>query len=221
MSPIGSHETLETIADLIVNIGQGGDIRALIRKALAEEIPPYEIFTEGLVKGITAVGQKYERGEYFLTELVGAGEIVKDGMKEISPYLRQDEMESVGQVVIGTVEGDLHDIGKNIVKMLLTSVGFVVRDLGVDVSPGKFVDAVRENKTDILAMSALLTTTMESMRATIRELQKAGMRQTVKIIIGGAPIDDEFAREIGADAAAMDAAQGVRICKAWMERISK
>ena len=169
------------------------------------------------IGAITAVGEKYERGEYFLTELVGAGEVVKDGMEEISPHLKQGEVKPVGSVVIGTVEGDLHDIGKNIVKMLLTSVGFTVHDLGVDVAPGKFVEVVRENKPDIVAMSALLTTTMDSMRTTVKELQKAGLRQTVKIIVGGAPINEEFGKEIGADSAAMDAAQGVRICKAWVE----
>jgi 5-methyltetrahydrofolate--homocysteine methyltransferase len=214
-------EILEMIADLIVNIGQDGDIRGLIRKALAKGIPPYEIFTDGMVKGITAVGEKYERGEYFLTELVGAGEVVKDGMEEISPHLKQGEVKPVGSVVIGTVEGDLHDIGKNIVKMLLTSVGFTVHDLGVDVAPGKFVEVVRENKPDIVAMSALLTTTMDSMRTTVKELQKAGLRQTVKIIVGGAPINEEFGKEIGADSAALDAAQGVRICKAWVEDAPK
>ncbi len=218
---IGDDEILEMIADLIINIGQGGDIRALIRKALTEGIPPYEIFTKGMVKGITAVGQKYEKGEYFLTELVSAGEVVKDGMEEINPHLKKDEVKPVGSVVIGTVEGDLHDIGKNIVKMLLTSVGFVVQDLGVDVAPGKFVDAVKENKPDIVAMSALLTTTMESMRTTIKDLQNAGLRQKVRIIIGGAPINEEFGREIGADSVAMDAAQGVRICKTWIEDASK
>ena len=121
-------------------------------------------------------------------------------------------------MVIGTVRGDLHDIGKNIVKMLLESVGFAVYDLGVDVPPERFVEEIQKTKPDILGMSALLTTTMASMKTTIDELNRTGVRNKVKIVIGGAPITNEFAREIGADSAAMDAAQGVRICKEWMKK---
>jgi 5-methyltetrahydrofolate--homocysteine methyltransferase len=205
------------IADLVVNIGLGGSIHDLIREALAQGVPPYEILTRGLVKGITIVGQKYEDGEYFLTELVGAGEIVKQGIEEISPLLAGKEVEPLGKVVIGTVRGDLHDIGKNIVKMLLATSGFAVYDLGVDVTPDRFVEEIKNTNPDILGMSALLTTTMDSMRTTIEELNKRGVRNKVKIIIGGAPITNEFAEEIGADAAAMDAAQGVRKCKEWMK----
>lgn len=214
-------EILQRIADVIVNIGVGGNIRGLIKEALGHGVPPYEIFTKGMVKGITVVGQKYESGEYFLTELVGAGEVVKEGMEEIGHYLSHSQVKPLGTVVIGTVEGDLHDIGKNIVKMLLTSTGFAVKDLGVDVSAGKFVEAVKETKPDIVAMSALLTTTMNSMRTTVEELQKAGLRRKVKVIVGGAPITEEFGKEIGADSAAMDAAQGVRICKEWVEGVAR
>jgi len=214
-----SERILERIADFIVNIGaEGGSIRDLVEEALAKGIPPYEIFSRGMVKGITSVGQRYENGEYFLTELVGAGEIVKEGMEEISPFLDKVGVEPLGKVVIGTVSGDLHDIGKNIVKMLLTSVGFDVYDLGVDVAPEQFVRKIKETESDILAMSALLTTTMQSMKTTIEELKKAGLRGKVKVIIGGAPIDGDFGEEIGADVAATDAAHGVRICKEWMRR---
>ncbi len=212
-----NEKILEKIADFIVNIGVGGgSIRDLVRKALAKGIPPYEVFSKGMVRGITIVGQKYENREYFLTELVGAGEIMREGMEEISPLLTNKDVKPLGKVVIGTVGGDLHDIGKNIVKMLLTSVGFAVNDLGVDVPAERFVEAVKNGEPDIVGMSALLTTTMNSMRTTIEELHKAGLRGKVKIIIGGAPITEEFAREIGADSAAMDAGQGVRICKEWM-----
>jgi 5-methyltetrahydrofolate--homocysteine methyltransferase len=209
---------LERIAEFIVDIGvSGGNIHDFVKEAIASGIPPYKVFTEGMVKGITIVGQKYEKGEYFLTELVGAGEIMKEGMEEISPFLNSKDVKPVGKVVIGTVCGDLHDIGKNIVKMLLTSVGFAVHDLGVDVSADRFVEEVKSIEPDILAMSALLTTTMNSMKTTIEELRKAGLRNRVRIIIGGAPVTDEFGKEIGADAAAMDAGQGVRICKEWMQ----
>lgn len=210
---------LERIADFIVNIGVGGgSIHDLVEQALAQGISPYEILTKGMVKGITVVGERYENREYFLTELVGAGEIMKEGMADISPLLTGKETEPLGKVVIGTVRGDLHDIGKNIVKMLLESVGFAVYDLGVDVPPEKFVEEIQRTRSDILGLSALLTTTMASMRTTIDELNRTGVRNKVKIVIGGAPITNEFAREIGADSAAMDAAQGVRICKEWMKK---
>jgi 5-methyltetrahydrofolate--homocysteine methyltransferase len=213
-----NEKILDRIADFIVDIGVGGgSIRDLVKEALMRGIRPYEVFTRGMVKGITVVGEKYESGEYFLTELVGAGEIMKEGMEEISPLLTSKDVRPVGKVVIGTVAGDLHDIGKDILKMLLSSVGFVVYDLGVDVSAEKFVDEVRRTEADIVAMSALLTTTMNSMKVTIEEVRKAGLRDKVKIIVGGAPITEEFSREIGADAAAMDAGHGVRICKAWMQ----
>jgi len=214
-------EILQRISEVIVNIGVGGNIRELIREALRRGVPPYEVFTKGMVKGITVVGQKYESCEYFLTELVGAGEVVKEGMEEIGPYLSHGEVKPVGSVVIGTVEGDLHDIGKNIVKMLLTSNGFAVIDLGVDVSARRFVEAVKETEPDVVAMSALLTTTMNSMRTTVEELEKAGLRRKVKVIIGGAPVTEEFGKEIGADSAAMDAAQGVRMCKEWLEEVAR
>lgn len=210
---------LERIADFIVNIGVGGgSIHDLVEQALAQGISPYEILTKGMVKGITVVGERYENREYFLTELVGAGEIMKEGMADISPLLTGKETEPLGKVVIGTVRGDLHDIGKNIVKMLLESVGFAVYDLGVDVPPERFVEEIQRTRSDILGLSALLTTTMASMKTTIDELNRTGVRNKVKIVIGGAPITNEFAREIGADSAAMDAAQGVRICKEWMKK---
>jgi 5-methyltetrahydrofolate--homocysteine methyltransferase len=213
-----NEKVLDRIADFIVDVGVGGgSIRDLVKDALMRGVRPYEVFTKGMVKGITIVGEKYESGEYFLTELVGAGEIMKEGMEEISPLLTSKDVRPVGKVVIGTVAGDLHDIGKDIVKMLLSSVGFVVHDLGVDVSAEKFVDEVRRTEADIVAMSALLTTTMNSMKVTIEEVRKAGLRGKVKIIVGGAPITEEFSREIGADAAATDAGHGVRICKAWMQ----
>jgi 5-methyltetrahydrofolate--homocysteine methyltransferase len=215
-----NHEKiLDKIADFIINIGvDGGNVHDLVRQALKQGIPPYEILAKGMVKGITIVGDKYEKGEYFLTELVGAGEIMKEGMEDISPLLTGKQVEPLGKVVIGTVRGDLHDIGKNIVKMLLESVGFAVYDLGVDVPPERFAEEIRKTEPDILGMSALLTTTMESMKSTIDELNRTGIRSKVKIIVGGAPVTNEFAKEIGADFAAMDAAQGVRICKEWVKK---
>jgi 5-methyltetrahydrofolate--homocysteine methyltransferase len=164
------------------------------------------------------VGEKYERNEYFLAELIMAGETMKEGMKTLEPHLKAGELKRVGKVVIGTVRGDLHDIGKNIVATLLSAAGFDVIDLGVDVPPEKFVEAVKENSPDIVGMSALLTTTMVEMEDIIKELKKAGLRDKVKVIIGGAPITREYAEKIGADAAARDAVEGVNICKSWMAK---
>ena len=146
-----------------------------------------------------------------------AGEVMKEGMKVLEPYLRGSEIRKIGKVVIGTVRGDLHDIGKNIVATLLSAAGFEVIDLGVDVPPEKFVEAVKEHNPDIIGMSALLTTTMIEMENVIKALKEAGLRNRVKIIIGGAPITREFAEKIGADAAARDAVEGVNICKSWVK----
>lgn len=162
------------------------------------------------------VGQKYEAKEYFLTELLGAGQVMNEGMEELRPHLEAAKVKHIGKVVLGTVEGDLHDIGKNTVKMLFTATGFGVYDVGVDVSPTKFVEKVKETDAGIVGMSAMLTVTMPAMKAVIEELRKSGLRQKVKVIIGGSPVTDEFAKEIGADYAANDAAEGVRICKQWM-----
>jgi len=213
---LAEREVLGKIRDCIVDINFR-DIRDLVKKALTEGIPAYKILRDGMCKGMEIVGLRYETGEYFLTELVGAGAVMKEGMEELSPHLKIKRMKPSGRVVIGTVMGDVHDIGKDIVKMLLTSAGFKVEDLGVDVPAEEFVKRVKETKADIVALSALLTTTMQEMKRVIEELEKTGLREEVKIIIGGAPITKEFCQEIGADAAAEDAAQGVRICKQWME----
>jgi 5-methyltetrahydrofolate--homocysteine methyltransferase len=198
-----------------VNI-ETGKARGLIREAVEEGLPPYEIFMEGVAKGMDVVGRRYETGEYFLTELLGAAQVANEAMEELGPYLQVEPVQCVGKVVIGTVQGDIHDIGKNIVKMLMTSSGFEVYDLGTDVSPDKFVQKVRETKADIVAISSLLTTTMNEMSEVVKELEKSNLRLEVKVIIGGAPITDEFAAEIGADAAARDAGHGLRLCKEWM-----
>ena len=208
-------EILNKIKDAIVNLDID-NIGKLCQEAINAGIPAYEIVMNGMAKGMDVVGEKYERNEYFLAELIMAGEVMKEGMKILEPHLKGGEIKKVGKVVIGTVRGDLHDIGKNIVVTLLNAAGFEVIDLGVDVAPEKFVEAVKENKPDIVGMSALLTTTMIEMENVIKALKEAGLREKVKIIIGGAPITEEYARKIGADAAARDAVEGVNICKSWM-----
>jgi methylmalonyl-CoA mutase cobalamin-binding domain/chain len=195
-----------------------GRVRGLVREALERGLPAYDVFTQGIARGMDVVGRRYEAGEYFLTELLGAGQIANEATEELTPYLKGKPVGRIGKVVIGTVEGDIHDIGKNIVKMLLASTGFDIYDVGSDVSPAKFAEKAGETNANIVAMSSLLTTTMNGMKEVMRELEKSGLRGGLKVIIGGAPITDEFADEIGADAAAKDAGHGVRLCKEWMGR---
>jgi len=206
---------LGKLRDAIVNLDIDG-VKEACKEAVDAGIPAYKAVTDGMAKGMEIVGEKYENGDYFLAELIMAGETMKEGMKVLEPYLKGGEVKKVGKVVIGTVRGDLHDIGKNIVVTLLNAAGFEVVDLGVDVSPEKFVEAVKQNNPDIVGMSALLTTTMIEMENIIKALKEAGLRDKVKIIIGGAPITQEYAEKIGADAAARDAVEGVNICKSWV-----
>jgi 5-methyltetrahydrofolate--homocysteine methyltransferase len=213
---VSREEILGKIRDAIVNLDID-NIGRLCLEAIEAGIPAYEVVMLGMSKGMEIVGEKYERNEYFLAELIMAGEVMKEGMKVLEPYLKSGEMKKIGKVVIGTVRGDLHDIGKNIVATLLSAAGFEVIDLGVDVSPEKFVEAVKEHNPNIVGMSALLTTTMIEMENVIKALKEAGLRDRVKIIIGGAPITREFAEKIGADAAARDAVEGVSICKSWVK----
>ena len=208
-------EMLSRIRDAIVNLDID-NIGRLCEEAVKAGVPAYEVVMDGMAKGMEIVGEKYERNEYFLAELIMAGETMKEGMKVLEPYLKAGELKKIGKVVIGTVRGDLHDIGKNIVATLLSAAGFEVVDLGVDVPPEKFVEAVKENNPDIVGMSALLTTTMVEMEEVIKALKESGLRDKVKVIIGGAPITEEFAKKIGADAAAKDAVEGVNICKSWV-----
>jgi len=207
-------EILAKLRDSIVNLDIDG-VKKASEEALAAGMPAYKAVVEGMAKGMEIVGQKYEDGEYFLAELIMAGETMKEGMAVLEPYLKAGDIEAAGKVVIGTVRGDLHDIGKNVVVTLLKAANFDIIDLGVDVSAEQFVQAVREHNPDIVAMSALLTTTMIEMEKIVKELKKAGLRDKVKIIIGGAPITSEYAEKIGADAAAKDAVEGVRTCTEW------
>lgn len=191
--------------------------RGLTRKALGVGASAKDILA-AVQGGMTDVGKKYEDGEYFLSELMAAGEIFKAVMEELTPYLASTNPDAIGTVVIGTVQGDLHDIGKNIVKTLLQASGFKIIDLGVDVSPQGFVDEVRKSGADILGLSALLTTTMGQMRIVIDQLEKAGLRGKVRVIVGGNSITKEFGKEIGADAAVREAAFGARLCREWSKR---
>ena len=191
---------LSKLCEALVNLDIEG-IKKACKEALNAGISAYEVIIEGMTKGMEIVGQKYEDDEYFLAELIMAGETMKEGMKILEPHLKAGEIKTSGKVVIGTIQGDLHDIGKNIVVTLLRAANFDVVDLGVDVSAERFVEAVKNEKPNIVAMSALLTTTMIEMENVVKALKEAGLRDKGKIIIGGAPITPEYARKIGADAA--------------------
>ena len=208
-------EILGKIRDAIVNLDIDG-VQNACKEAIEAGIPAYKAVGDGMSKGMVIVGEKYENNEYFLAELIMAGEVMKEGMMVLEPHLKSGDLKKIGKVAIGTVRGDLHDIGKNVVVTLLGAAGFDIVDLGVDVPSEKWVETVKESNPDILGMSALLTTTMIEMESVIKALKEAGVRDKVKIIIGGAPITKEYAEKIGADAAARDAVQGVNVCKSWV-----
>jgi 5-methyltetrahydrofolate--homocysteine methyltransferase len=208
---------LARLRDCVVNLDIPG-VQEACKDALAHGIPAYKAIAEGLSNGLEIVGRKYNAKEYFLADLMLAGEAAREGMSLLQPYLEKKDVRALGRILIGTVKGDLHDIGKNVVAMLLEAAGFEILDLGTDVSAEKFADAVRAQKPHVLGMSALLTTTMGEMQATVKEIEGAGVRSQVKVIIGGAPVSPEYGTEIGADAVGKDAVEGVDICKAWMKR---
>jgi len=172
-----------------------------------------DILNQGLINGMDVVGEKMESGDMFIPEVLMAAQCMSKALEILKPMLKEGESTSVGKVVIGTVKGDLHDIGKNLVKMMMESSGFEVIDLGVDVSPESFVKAVSENKANIVALSALLTTTMPMMKQTVDALRESGLREQVKILVGGAPVTRSFAEGIEADGFASDAGSASKFAK--------
>jgi 5-methyltetrahydrofolate--homocysteine methyltransferase len=182
--------TLEEISKAIIELDIDA-IPELCKKAIAGGIPAYEVVVGGMAKGMKVVGEKYEAGEYYLAELIMAGETMKEGMKILESHLKNGAARSAGKCVIGTVKGDLHDIGKNVFVTLLKAQNYDVIDLGVDVSPSMFAKAVKEHKPNLVAMSALLTTTMGEMENVVLELKRQGLRDGLKVIIGGGSIDSE------------------------------
>ena len=188
-----------------------------VQAALDAGIDPETILNEAMIKGMSEVGQLFEDGEFFVPEMLVAARAMASGMEILKPRLIQADVKSAGKVIIGTVQGDLHDIGKNLVGMMLEGAAFEVCDLGADVSPEKFVEAVKENGAQIVALSALLTTTMPSMKATIEALETAGLRDKVKVMVGGAPLSDQYAKEIHADGYSPDANRAVALAKSLID----
>ncbi len=200
--------SLEDLSQAII-VGNRQKAIDLTEKALADGTPPPEVIYRGLVPGMDVVGEKFRNNEYYIPNVLVSARAMSASMELLKPLLVSSGMKYVGKAVIGTVEGDLHDIGKNLVRMMLQGGGFDVLDLGVDVSPDKFVQSVKEFKPELIAMSALLTTTMPGMKKVIEKLNDEGIRGTVKVMIGGAPITQRFADQIGADAFASDASSAV------------
>ena len=190
-----------------------GDIpgtKEAVQKALESEIPAADILLEALVPGIQEVGRLFEAEEYFLTEMMMAAEAMKQGVAEIQPLLASTDIKSNGKVIIASVAGDVHDIGKNLVALMIQSAGFDLEDMGVDVATEKIVEAVKTSSPDVLALSALLTTTRLEIPVIIEALKSAGLREQVKVLVGGAPITNDFAQESGADGYAPDAMQAAK-----------
>jgi 5-methyltetrahydrofolate--homocysteine methyltransferase len=196
---------LSKITSCIIE-GNLNDITSLTNQALEEGISAKEILDQGLMPGMDHVGAEFKAGNMFVPEVLRSAKTMSGSMDILKPILSASGVKMVGKVVLGTVKGDLHDIGKNLVGMMCEGAGFDVVDLGKDISPEDFVEAVKEHNPEIVGMSALLTTTMRSMESTIKALEEAGLRDKVKIMVGGAPVTKDFAETIGADAYASNAA---------------
>jgi 5-methyltetrahydrofolate--homocysteine methyltransferase len=197
---------LTKIKDSVI-AGEVDEVKDLVKKAVDEGQEVKKILSEGLIAGINIVGNKYESGEFFLPEMVIAATAMKEGLNVLSPLLKEGDVESAGTVVLGTAQGDIHDIGKSIVGTMLEGAGFMVTDVGVDVGPEKFVEVAKEKSADIIGISALLTTTMVKMEDVIKAARGAGLK--AKVMIGGASVTQEFADKIGADGYAPDAPSAV------------
>jgi 5-methyltetrahydrofolate--homocysteine methyltransferase len=193
--------------------GKLDGVKKGVKKALEEGMSAQEVLAKGLLAGMDKVGKDFKAGDLFIPEVLMCAKAMHGGLDILKPLLVGFGTSLLGKVVIGTVAGDLHDIGKNLVRMMLEGAGFEIIDLGVSVSPEKFVEAVRANGAKLMGMSALLTTTMPSMKLTIEGLKKAGIRENVKVLVGGAPVTASFAESIGADAYAPDAASAVDVAR--------
>ena len=198
----------ERIKEVILT-GRVEEISGVVKRALEQGTNPQDIIGQGLIAGMNEVGSRFKNGDMFIPEVLVSAKTMHQGMEILRPLLTKEGARSMGTVVLGTVKGDLHDIGKNLVGMMFEGAGFEVVDLGVDQSPEKFVEAAREKEAQAIALSALLTTTMGEMAKVIDALKEAGLRERVKVMVGGAPLNDKFASTIGADGYAPDAGSAV------------
>ncbi|MCL4396652.1 MAG: corrinoid protein [Chloroflexi bacterium] len=202
---------LETIYQNVID-GNAPAVQSGVKEALAEGADAGTILQEALIRAMTEIGRRFESGDLYVPEMLVAARAMQAGLIVLKPLLMASGVQATGRVAIGTVQGDLHDIGKNLVAMMLEGAGLEVNDLGADVAPERFVQAAQEG-VDVIAMSALLTTTMPAMKRTMDALEKAGARNRVKVIVGGAPVTREYAKQIGADGYAPDASSATRLVK--------
>lgn len=196
--------------------GQNSQLKDLINEALRNNIPVREIFHQGLIRGMDIVGQRFRDNEMWMPEVMISARAMNTALEILEPFLNQNPGLKIGKFVIGTVKGDIHDVGKNIVGMMMRGSGFQVIDLGIDVSPQKFLETILKEKPQLLGMSALLSTTLPSMKATVEAIERAGLRDKIKIMVGGAPVTQEFADRIGADGYAEDSGQAVILAKSLL-----
>jgi 5-methyltetrahydrofolate--homocysteine methyltransferase len=206
------NDVLKNLYDAVLE-GDIASVETNLQAALDAKLDPATILNDGMISAMGEVGRLFEEGEYFVPEMLISARAMQAGMKLLRPALASGEIKSAGKIVIGTVKGDLHDIGKNLVGLMLEGAGFEIKDLGVDVPHEDFIRVLQEEKPDIIALSALLTTTMPSMKATIEAIQQAGLRDQVKIMVGGAPVTQEYAAQIGADGYSSDASRAVSLAK--------
>lgn len=205
-------DQMEAIKEAVIG-GKHSEIKELVQQAVDGGLDPNTIINEGLIAAMDVVGKDFGSGKIFVPEMLVAAVTMKNGLDVVKPLLAGDQDHSRGTVIIATVKGDLHDIGKNLVSMMLEGAGFTVIDLGVDLSVEKLLDKVKEIKPQVLGLSALLTTTMPEMKRVIEELEAQGMRQSVKVMVGGAPVDRSFAEKIGADGYGANAAEAVELAR--------
>jgi len=201
-------EALQEIAKQLY-VGKFNEVSALTQRALDEGLSPAQILKEGLIAGMDVVGRDFKAGDLYVPEVLVAAKAMHAGMDVLRPLLVGEDIPTASRFLIGTVQGDLHDIGKNLVAMMMEGAGFEVFDLGINAAPGAFVDAIKNKEPQLVGMSALLTTTRDAMKVTIEAIAQAGLRDRVKIMVGGAPVTAKFAEEIGADGYAPDAGAAV------------
>ena len=208
---------LQKLFDAVLE-GDFSGVQSNVQAALDANLDPTVILNDGMISAMREVGRRFEEGEYYVPEMLIAARAMQSGMTTLKPHLQKGDAKPSGKVVIGTVKGDLHDIGKNLVALMLEGDGYVIKDLGVDVPVEEFIRAIKEENPDVLAMSALLTTTMSMMKTTIEAVIAEGLRDKVKVIVGGAPVTETFANQIGADGFSPDASRAVGMVHSLLEK---
>ena len=209
-------EKIQAVYEAVLT-GAMADTSGLVQEALDAGFEADTILKQGLISAMSEIGQKFESGEAYVPEMLISAKSMKFGLELLRPHLVAADVQPIGKVIIGTVQGDLHDIGKNLVAMMMEGAGFEVIDLGADVKPEKIIEAIEEHKPDIVAMSALLTTTMGNMKTVITKMEDAGVNDGISVMIGGAPVTQDYADEIGADGFGIDASQAASLAKKLVE----